>query len=464
MLNEDLQRDVDRLLDGDLSDTEKARVLAEVESDPEAVEWLAQRSLMHARLRRSLQRQGLGETAQDQLALDAKPAEGRDHRGWKVMAVVASVAALLLFLTLLFRGPSQGTATDTTFATLTESKAAIWESGSLPTAPGSRLDTGTLRLAEGLATVTFDSGAEVVLEARTSLTLLSSMSCRLTQGTAVSDIPDSALGFRIETPAADVVDHGTRFAVSVFEGSGETHTHVLEGRVEVKDKISGKVVELRTGQRNTVTPDVSGAAVEASGSEVRTIPLEELEAGPDWTFLEPSKDAYTGFVTGHQSDVLLLLKSAVEDQKASRTAYVGYSLSEVNRGDVTSAELRLHFVPTGWGLASLVPDATFSVYGMTGKETPWDESILHDEFPGQAEWTRLGSVVVPQGVQRGRFAIQDPRLATFVRESGTDAISFKIARDTPESTQGGLVHSIASRRHPFLPAPTLALRFDPSKP
>ena len=85
---------------------------------------------------------------------------------------------------------------DKTFATLEQTRAALWESGDLPTADGSRLEQGTLRLTEGLATLKFDSGAEVVLEAPATLILTDAMNCELTQGTAVSDIPESALRFR----------------------------------------------------------------------------------------------------------------------------------------------------------------------------------------------------------------------------------------------------------------------------
>ena len=95
----------------------------------------------------------------------------------------------------------------------------------------------------------FDSGAEVVLEAPATLILTDAMNCELTQGTAVSDIPESALRFRIKTPSADVVDFGTRFAVSVYEETGETHTQVIEGRVQVEYAQSDEVVELTTGQR-----------------------------------------------------------------------------------------------------------------------------------------------------------------------------------------------------------------------
>src|SRR5262249_54662350 len=67
-------------------------------------------------------------------------------------------------------------------ATLAESKACKWDGGSLPTEPGARLAAGRLRLAEGLARIVFDSGAEVQLEAPAELELVSAKRCVLHAG------------------------------------------------------------------------------------------------------------------------------------------------------------------------------------------------------------------------------------------------------------------------------------------
>ena len=128
------------------------------------------------------------------------------------------------------------------------------------------------------------------------------------------------------------------------------------------------------------------------------------------------------------------------------------------RDRVFEAELILHFAPTGWGLASNVPDATFNVYGLVGDVPEWDESILHGEFPGEPEQRLLGSFDIPQGVQKGRFGIRSEELKEFLRENASSEITLKIVRDTRETDNGGLVHAFASRRHPILPAPTLAIR------
>lgn len=375
----------------------------------------------------------------------------------KSWGTTAIATALIALLALVF-WPQHPV--DETFATLEQTRAALWESGDLPTADESRLTRGTLRLAEGLATLKFDSGAEVVMEAPATLILTDAMNCELTQGTAVSDIPDSALGFRIKTPSADVVDYGTRFAVSVHEGTGETHTQVIEGRVQVEYARSDEVVELTTGQRNTVIGETLGAATDGAEHEHQTIAVQTIDHGPAWTLLEPVKDAYTGRVKGHNSEILLLLKNSI-NSGTNRIPYIGFDLKGINRERIEEAELLLYFAPTGWGLASHVPDATFSVYGMVGEVPEWDESILHTlRFPGDPDVVHLGSFTIPQGVQKGRFHIRTEALSDFLRNHPTSEISLKVVRDTEEQHSGGLVNGFASHRHPVLPPPTLAIRTD----
>lgn len=380
-------------------------------------------------------------------------------RSLKTPSTVAIAITLIALLALVFWPQHPA---DRTFVTLEQTRAALWESGDLPTADGSRLERGTLRLAEGLATLKFDSGAEVVLEAPASLILTDAMNCVLNRGTAVSDIPESALGFRIKTPSADVIDYGTRFAVSVHEETGETHTHVIEGRVQVEYAQSDEVVELTTGQRNTVVGDTIGKVTDDAEHEHKTIAVKPLDHGPGWTMLESVRDAYTGNNEDHNSDVLLLVKKAIQDGRVNRIAYIGFDLKDINQQHIEEAELLLYFAPTGWGLASHMPDATFSVYGMIGDATDWDESILHKErFPaalGTPEVVHLGSFTIPQGVQKGCFRVRTEALSEFLRTHPTSEISLKVVRDTVARDNGTLVHGFASRRHPVLPPPTLAIR------
>ena len=444
-------------LDGSLDEAEQAELDEWLKTDDDNMRRFTDAAMFEQQI------QSATVAAQEQSAAAAfnTSAGATPALSLKAPSTVAFAIALIALLALVFWPQHPA---DRTFVTLEQTRAALWESGDLPTADGSRLEQGTLRLAEGLATLKFDSGAEVVLEAPATLILLDAMNCELTRGTAVSDIPESAVGFRIKTPSADVVDYGTRFAVSVHEETSETHTQVIEGRVQVEYAQSDEVVELTTGQSNTVVGDTIGKVTDDAEHEHETIAVKPLDHGPGWSMLESVRDAYTGNNKNHNSDVLLLVKKVIQGGRVNRIAYIGFDLKDINQKRIEEAELLLYFAPTGWGLASHMPDATFSVYGMIGDATNWDESILHkDRFPaalGTPEVVHLGSFTIPQGVQKGRFRVRTEALSEFLRTHPTSEISLKVVRDTAARDNGTLVHGFASRRHPVLPPPTLAIRID----
>ena len=123
MLSEDRKRELDQLLDGDLSDEKRATIQASLESDPEAIEWLADRALLHANLRRTMQRRGI-ETrthTQPQPSIERPVVTRSRSRSW--MSIAAGLVAL--FGLVFWLRPTS----DETFATLEQTRAALWESG-----------------------------------------------------------------------------------------------------------------------------------------------------------------------------------------------------------------------------------------------------------------------------------------------------------------------------------------------
>ena len=362
-----------------------------------------------------------------------------------------ALAASVVFLLSLFLFPKPEE--DPTFALIKDSYSATWEGGDLSTEKGSRLRDGTLRLS-GSVTLLFDSGAEVTLEAPVSLKLIDSMQCELINGTAVTYAPESALGFRIITPEADVVDYGTRFSVTVFEETGETHTRVMEGKVRVEYTRTGEIVALSAGERHTVKGNGFAIPPAETFRELGTIPDKPLQHGPEWTFFESSKDAFVGrrpnhlFVTddkevvdllkdsyasdvhNHNSKVLLLVKNAISQGPMNRQAYVSFDLSEIDRTQIEEADLLLQFAPSGWGLASHLPDCTFNVYGLAGDVPDWDESGIHDQFPGNPENVYLGSFVLAKGVQKGRFGVRTEDLTNFLKTRTHSQVTFMVMRET----------------------------------
>ncbi len=389
---------------------------------------------------------------------------------WQAFAAAALVALLALVATR--PGPR-----DTTFATMKATEAAQWESGTLPTAEGARLGAGGIDLVRGLATIAFDSGAEVVLEAPARLSLVDAMNCVLERGTAVAEVGESAEGFTIRTPSARVIDHGTRFAVNVDAASGATQTQVFDGLVEVEEPESKKRIALREGQQALVTGSSLGGVLEGAEEGTWSNPearVRRKEPGirKITTADSGGADAYVwgGKPTDHTSETLLLLKNGIGEDPPHRKAYLRFPLDPIAPGKITSARLELRFTPTGWGLASHLGDSEFTVYGLLEESLDaWDPATLvwmnaPANDPGAGNTVRkelvreLGRFTVPRGIQTGSFGIAGEALRDFLNTDGNRRATLLIVRETPETRGGGLVHAFASSRHPTLAPPTLELK------
>jgi FecR protein len=452
---------IGELLDGTVNEAGREALNAILKDSPQARRLFREHMELHAQLHLDY---NAGEVTQFLPGL-SHPRKISRFPSLGSMALAAA-ACISLLAVLFWPRPTE----PLSFATLESSSAARWESSDLPTKDGTRLGKGTLHLAEGLVTLRFDSGAHVTLEAPVSLTVIDAMNCTLGTGIAVAEVPDSALGFRISTPSANVVDYGTRFSVNVDSASGRTQTHVLEGLVEVEHPATGTVVALRAGQMNSADKTSLSEASEWDTDAPWPKSVGPAMRAPGWTLLETSKDAYIGDATNKgvlvpRSETLLLVKRS-GNLYSERKAYLGFDLSGMDPGSIEDAELSLHFAPTGLGLAADVPDATFKVYGLL-TDQPWEEgSIKVGNAPATVRLTmldktkvrELGKFVVEQGVQSGKFSIQSEALAEFLGERAGNMVTLIVVRDTAETQVTGLVHGFASRRHPTLPPPTLAIR------
>ncbi|MEO0445872.1 MAG: DNRLRE domain-containing protein [Verrucomicrobiota bacterium] len=454
-------------IDGSLTPKERDQLEQLLQQDQEARRTYTDFLHLHATLHWS----GVGDQIPETLptAADTSPLLQRPF----VLALAAAVVALLMIIGTLSLHLSGSP--DPTFAVMKETKAARWESGNLPTSRGARLGPGILRLAEGLATLEFDSGASLSLEAPAVLEILDGMHCLLNQGTIVADIPEEAIGFTVRTPTANVVDYGTNFAVTVDASAGTTQTEVFQGLVEVEHRTTSETVRLETGQRSLASTDRFEAASPRPEEGTYSV-TSPRRFGSDWhlftTASAGGEDAYIASRVHHehQSDVLLLLKNGGPNGY-SRKAYLAFDLSSLDRAAMQEAELVLHFAPTGWGLASKLPDCEFTVYGVTDPSLnrwqadalSWQNAPAQDPSDGHTVHpelvARLGSFIVPEGVQKGEFSLRNEKLTSFLRQESSSRSTLIIVRDTPGGERGGdLVHGFASHRHPTLPAPILAIR------
>lgn len=404
----------------------------------------------------------------------ASPAPVVPRSRWKRRAVWGAtlLAASLLAafaIALATRNNRQHQNPLATLATLSSARGCKWESGTLPTEEGARLGAGHLRLAEGIARITFDNGAMLTLEAPADLEILSGERCRLHTGRLVAKVPGPAVGFTVDTPTAVLHDLGTEFGVNV-RGEQAADVQVFEGIVDVQHRSSGKTERMKTGaNRRFEANKVDDFDPNAEKPAVAPPVQEGAQVIHLTTAMGLGKDAYIQrlYPSEHFSDILLLVKNAVNEDYA-RKAYLGFDLGFVKGQKILDAQLSVTFAPTGMGFASEVGNCTFVVYGlMDESQDGWNDRTMRyrnapANVPGGAKLDmkkvkRLGSFEVPRGVQQGVRTISGQALADFLNADTNGMATLIIVRETLGSGRTDLVHGFAGKNHPTLPPPTLKL-------
>lgn len=467
----------ERALAGRLEPEEKEGLNARLRQDPEARALFAAALHQHAELK--FDTHLLKDLADDPsstasgneaLFLLTKP-----RQTWlqTTLAAAAGVAVLgfvgALWNWQISSPPGVAPAAVPTVATVVKARDCKWAGSTLPTAEGSRITTGTLELAEGLATLKFDSGAEIVMEGPATLEIVDAMACRLVKGTLMADVPPSAIGFVVDTPDAKVVDYGTRFGVSAGE-DGKYLVKVLEGLVEVNPKASGESRQLRGGQsvdtgirRSQLTPPPPSGEIESRRWQPNLI----QDAGGGWQIISTAygrgKDTYIqGGAKGKSfgKDPFFRVKRSSFSPELDRKGYVSFDLGKLMTETKEDAELVLSIEPSDLGFASLVPDSTFSVYGLVDESADgWNENSLtwleapgHDpsqkenhHLPDLSKTVLLGRFQIAQGVSRGTRSIKGPALLDFIKQDSNGLVTFIICRDTDESARDGMAHAFATK-------------------
>lgn len=116
-------------------------------------------------------------------------------------------------------------------ATLTRLEDCVWSNPDEPLAYGQQLSQGArIELAQGVARITFESGAVATLEGPCDFVVDNAMHGTIRRGRVSVNAPRRAYGFRIRSPNSEVIDLGTEFGVAVNEG-GQSEVHVFSGQV-----------------------------------------------------------------------------------------------------------------------------------------------------------------------------------------------------------------------------------------
>jgi len=454
--------------DTGISDGERDEMNALAKAHSELLDSLAESLVIDAQLRHDARLVG-------DLQAEVPPTLVGSSR---FIALILGIAACAMFGLLIVQH-SRRPASSPPIATLVKATGCKWAASTLPTAQGSRVAAGTYELVEGLATLKFDSGAQVVLEAPATLELINAKKCRLLRGTLVSDVPPSAIGFTVDTLKARVVDYGTRFGVST-SADGEYMVQVLEGRVEVEDHTEVAKHNLTAGQnidRGLLKQKRNPQAPPAEPNRWR--PDRIVNDGDGWQILSTGygrgKDAFIESSNNGKNfgqETFFRVKRTTIQTHLNRKGYLAFDLQRFQGTRFDDAELSLAIEPSDLGFATLVPDSTFTVYGLTDESgDDWSESAItslnapaHDpaqldrHLPVPGKTVLLGRFQIAQGVNRGTCSLGGRALVDFLNSDTNGIVTFIICRDTDETAKGGLVHAFATKENGSNTPPLLRLK------
>jgi len=452
---------IDRALENLLSPQELVDLQSEVVADPELRALYVERAWLHGTLQS--EREALPKILAEKKEI---PVTKSTSLRWAAVAALG----LGLFFFSFFRQPAK---TVLPVATLIETKNCRWEGSELPTNEGAKLGTGTLSLAEGLATLQFESGAVITLEAPAKIEVLSKMHCRLIDGSVVADVPESAHGFTIDTAEMEVVDLGTRFGLTTNQ-FGSSHVIVFEGEVEVKRSGQDAIKTLNTGGTIHYGQNPPANNREVARVTALTTTLDGWTAVP--TSYGKGKDTFIRAfdkTNVHGNEPLIMVKHTDIAPGNERRICLTFDLkgNEANQ-KIGAAKLTLEIQSSGLGFSALIPDSRFAIYGvMNDNLDQWrEDSMKWADSPeitapdlSPSLFVRLGEFAISRGAAKGQIEVSTPELAHFVQADANRMATFIIVRETGETDSSGLVHAFASKEHPNARPPTLWLKTSESK-
>jgi hypothetical protein len=262
----DRARQIDAYIDGELTPQEVAELAAWIDSSAENAALFAEKTLLHSRLMDTALWHNIAASAG--AGSHAFPTPPR--RAWAPYLAAASIVLLfvgVISLLVALGGHGAVEPRPVPVATLVDSRDAVWDAGDVPTAVGSQLPGGFLRLKSGTAQIEFFSGAQVTLAGPAEFGLNSPGRGFLKRGRLTAYCPKSARGFTIAAPGLSVIDLGTRFGLSVDE-KGVPRVLVTEGEVQLAvDGDSSTAHRYTAGQAVQLTHGGQLEAVEALPGE-----------------------------------------------------------------------------------------------------------------------------------------------------------------------------------------------------
>ncbi len=237
------------------------------------------------------------------------------------LAIAASLALLVGVSSILLK-PSSPT------AVITHVVGAYGDTG-LAYSAGELVEPGHLVVSRGLMRLDFSSGARVTIEGPAQLEVINEKRVVLHRGVVTATIPESAIGFVVDTADAHVVDLGTSFGVSISE-EGFTDVCVFDGEVEVSSQETNRADAaprlLREGQ--AIRAGVDSNSIDSVAYE--TVRFENawpvnsgvLQTTGSMRFVSPGPDFHPGNYADNEHIVVFPERSGFIPDEAIRVDMV----------------------------------------------------------------------------------------------------------------------------------------------
>lgn len=434
---------LDRYFQSRASDEQIAELEKRMLADPD----LRNRYLQEAMTETSLRSFALQENE----VSDVRPDENSSRSSRKValmrILVAGSLAACVaLIFWIAQEKPSAGV--------ILSSELAGWQSKH-STMDGDDFSPGVYTLRTGIVTLGFHSGAEMVMEGPARIEVVSEMEIIFDYGNASFSVPDTAIGFQVNTRHGKVIDLGTRFSLSLGEDEdGEARLVVDEGEIALHHN-DGSVKHLVTEE----AASMDGKSIRFNAGMTSE---EELDISEPLVTLKTNGRETT--VTNHKLQETLrtdfLMVKNVKDRANAhfdRRALIAFDVSGVDLDQVVKARLVLNSVPTRVGVRSNMPVVSeFGIYGIPDDEREnWPGSGLHMKDAPQLEGSPLLAMFsVPRANLRKAVVLDTSELLAFLKADQSGEVGFIIHCETPGNT---MIHGFASSQHREAAGPTLEL-------
>ena len=144
-----------------------------------------------------------------------------------------------------------------------------WPADVVPRRAGEALGAEEIRIASGTVEIQFFSGATMTVQGPAEIILKSAWEATCRDGAVRMRVPPAARGFKLHTPATEIVDLGTEFGLQVREGEG--HVEVFDGEIALRHRDEDEQI-LRKG--NALSLAANGPA---RSSEVGNLAFPNVE-------------------------------------------------------------------------------------------------------------------------------------------------------------------------------------------